>query len=170
MLGKALEDDQLQVSLWFEHARNQVPVYAHGVGGVQVPFVRAGTSPFHVGELPPHVRGQVPVGQTRAVVVQPLITMDEDGRMGPDRAGVIPAFARGVRAEADDAESWVAYFDTAQFDGGWQLVGSYSRRAEGLRFSGTLYGPQTTRLDADAPNAELLADELVERVVEAARP
>lgn len=130
MHGPALDEgDQVVVSQLFAHADEQVPRYAQGIGGVQRPLLRRGDHDFHVGELAPEDRSQIPLQSIRPVFVRSVF-LQEDHR--PDRVGLTRAVNAALRDLSGRSEPPLVLFDTDHFADAWQIVGSYRRTDGGL--------------------------------------
>ena len=81
MRGAALrEEEYVDVSMLFQHAADTVPDLAQNIGGIQRPTIAApkGTS-FDIGRLKPEDRQQIPLAQSKPILLPPVLINSEVG-------------------------------------------------------------------------------------------
>lgn len=123
MRGAALREGKLvDVSQLFNHAVDQVPTLAEGIGGVQRPLlaVPSGAASFDIGELAGEARERIPLALELPLVVQASF-QDEDEIDDTSKLG--EAVNEVLRGAAK-----LVFVGANEFPGAYRLVGRYQRR------------------------------------------
>ncbi|MBX2800486.1 MAG: caspase family protein [Myxococcales bacterium] len=171
MRGPALDDaDLLMVSRLLAHAEQQVPKHAQGVGGVQQPITRRGSSDdFPLGQLAPDTRGDIDLRAVRPVVVRSAV-VGQGGRR--DTAGCTDALNAALRDHAHKSDGVFVYWDSDPVADTWQVTGACWEASGTVRFEGFLTrstGPDSAEeqpLNARSDRVQDLARQLVGEVSE----
>ncbi|MCB9334245.1 MAG: caspase family protein [Lewinellaceae bacterium] len=167
MKGLALTaDKRVDVSTLFEHARDQVPLLAKGIGGVQTPML---TGPqggsFDIGVVNENV--EIPLAEVKPVFIRNNFQDAEDFGDPLDLTAALDDYFRKITLHG--AQSNIIYVDVAEYENAYSIKGLYTITGENVALKGRLFkgkSPIGKAFDLSGKKDALtaLAEEIIEAV------
>lgn len=169
MRGAALREDQfVDVSQWFNHAADQVPELATGIGGIQRPVIAmpTGGASFDIGQILEDDRQQIPLATVRPLVFQS--SFQDEGRV-QDHLRLTMRVNEALReVSARGPGAGFVYVDAALFPDAYELAGRYRIDGHVVKVKLWLFknGVQKTAFDVTGDTAQLdrLVTDILKRV------
>ena len=169
MRGAALREEQfVDVSQWFNHAADQVPELATGIGGIQRPVIAmpTGGTSFDIGQIREDDRQQIPLATVRPLVFQSSFQDEERVQDHLRLTMRINEALREVSARGTGAH--FVYVDAALFPDAYELAGRYRIDGHAVKVKVWLFrnGVQKTAFDVTGDTAKLdrLVTDILTRV------
>jgi hypothetical protein len=169
MKGASLRENRfLDVSQWFQYARDRVPQLATGLGGIQTPQICSpmNNESFDIAELDDAERKQVPLARERPVFIKSLFQEEEQFA---DILSVGKAIDNRLnQSNTRGNENYLLFIPVDDFPGSYQVLGRY--KANGSTITATIRVIETSgkklvrSFSLSAASAELLADSLSEKI------
>ncbi|MBL7828756.1 MAG: caspase family protein, partial [Saprospiraceae bacterium] len=167
MSGPALTTDKrVDVMRLFQYSRDEVPVMAKSIGGIQTPilsFPATGAS-FDIGIVTEQVK--IPLAQVKPVFVRNNFQDDAtfDDGLGLNRA--LSNFLQGLTAKG--AQSDIVYVDVPEYDNAWSVKGRYTVNGQTVKvvyrlFKGTTIVGKFEKIGA-VDNLDGLIESMMEDV------
>jgi len=150
MKGAALRDEEfVDVSTLFQHAANQVPQLARGLGGIQRPQIaaREGTS-FDIGELTSEDKAAVPLASIKPVILRPLFIWNTESE--EDDLNLTARVRKTLKEQSFVAarggeEARYVYVDADEMPGAIRASGSYSIDGDAVKVKLILRQEETVK-------------------------
>ena len=166
MRGAALREEQfVDVSQWFNHAADQVPELATGIGGIQRPVIAmpTGGTSFDIGQILEDDRQQIPLATVRPLVFQSSFQDEERVQDHLRLTMRVNEALRRVSTRGTDAR--FVYVDAALFPDAYELAGRYRIDGHAVKVKISLFrnGVQKTSFDVTGDTAKL--DRLVRDIL-----
>jgi WD40 repeat protein len=177
MRGAALREEQfVDVSQWFNHAADQVPELATGIGGIQRPVIAmpTGGASFDIGQVLADDRQRIPLATVRPLLFQS--SFQDEGRV-QDHLRLTMRVNEALRevSSVRGPGARFVYVHAAVFPDAYELAGRYRIDGRTVKVNVRLFrnGVQKTAFDVTGDTAKLdrlVADILtrVERALAAA--
>ncbi len=166
MSGLALtEDKRVDVMTLFQYSRDQVPVLAKGIGGVQTPVLAfpTGGASFDIGIVNAGVK--ISVAQVKPVFIRSVF-QDENYGDELDLAKALEAHFRRMTVKGAQAEC--IYVDVSEYENGYALKGNYSYQGNKVTVKGNLFKGKTIvgkfQLTGNKADIAGLAQQILEKV------
>jgi len=126
MKGASLRENKfLDVSLWFQYARERVPQLAAGLGGIQTPQVYSptGNESFDIAELDETEKKQVPLAPEKPVYIKSIF-QEEDQFV--DKLSVGRTLDNYLQeSSSQNKNTTFMYFPVDEFPNAYQVFGRY---------------------------------------------
>lgn len=156
-------DDHLDVMSLFQHARNQVPSLAKGIGGIQRPVLAFpnNASSFDIGIVNDGVK--IPVANEKPVFIRNVFLESKayDDVIGLGNA--VSNYFQSVSSKGAQAE--YIFVDVNQFDNAYSLKGIYTLTGNNVNVKGALFKGKknmgTFDLSGSKNDIDTLVDDLV---------
>lgn len=169
MRGAALREEQfVDVSRWFNHAADQVPELATGIGGIQRPVIAmpTGGASFDIGQILEDDRRQIPLATVRPLVFQSSF---QDERRVQDHLRLTVRVNEALReVSARGPGARFVYVDAALFPDAYELAGRYRIDGHVVKVNVRLFkdGVQKAAFDVSGDTAQLdrLVTDILTRV------
>jgi hypothetical protein len=171
MRGAALRDGEyVDVRTLFEHAADQVPVLAAGIGGVQRPQIAAppvDRGSFDIGRLPTAAdRERIPLKSVRPMFMRSNF---QEERAYDDILGLAVKLDNAMREiSAEGMAAPYLYVDASDYPEGYRLVGRYSITGDIVQLSATVkHGTNdigTIKVTGKRSAIDLLVEEVTDRL------
>ena len=138
MKGAALKEDQfVDVSTLLNHARDQVPKLAQGIGGIQKPqlLIPKGGS-FDIGILDIEQRQNIPLSSPKKVYVRSSFQDEEEFE---DVLGLAKALDNELnRISSRGEKSSLVFFDAREYPQAYKISGRYKNLEEEIELRGKI--------------------------------
>lgn len=126
MKGAALKDNKfIDIETLMQHAREEVPQMAYGIGGIQTPQIlmpKGGS--FDIGLLSEIDKKEIPLANAKPVFIRSLFI---DAVSKRDKLSLTKLVNERLSSEAAlGVESKFLFFDSDEYDGGYALSGDYT--------------------------------------------
>lgn len=130
-------DDHLDVMSLFQHARNQVPSLAKGIGGIQRPVLAFpnNASSFDIGIVNDGVK--IPVANEKPVFIRNVFL---ESKAYDDVIGLGDALSKYFHTvSSKGAQAEYIFVDVNQFDNAYSLKGIYTLNGNNVKVKGALF-------------------------------
>jgi WD40 repeat protein len=138
MRGKALKDNQLvDINLLFQHAREEVPDLARGIGGIQEPkiFSPYGGETFYLGLLTEDDKLKIKLPTSKPILL-PSDFIEETNLLDIlDLQGLID---EALRETANKNNSSIVFVNTKVMPDAYKISGIYKLDGENIRLKGVI--------------------------------
>ena len=159
MLGLATQKDKngkevIDVMKLFQHARDQVPLLATSINGIQTPmlaFPKQGAS-FDIGILDENAKKNISIGAKKPVIVQSTFVNEESYR---DDLGIANLLELALRKETEKGkDASFIYVDVFEYPKAYSLGGLYKKEADGISLKVKLFQGDANPILLDIPTTD----------------
>ncbi|MES2799800.1 MAG: caspase family protein [Bacteroidota bacterium] len=161
MKGAKLRDNSFfDVDLLLNYAREKVPEYAKGIGGIQVPqlLVPKGGS-FDIGFVTDETKKEIPLSNVKPVVIRSLFV---DSKKFNDHLGLSISIDNALNLLSNEIDAPFVFFDASEFPDAYQLSGGYKvDNGKYILFLTITKGISETSKEISANSVE----ELIEKII-----
>ena len=169
MSGPALTaDKRVDVMRLFQYSRDEVPVMAKQVGGIQTPllaFPATGAS-FDIGIVTDQVK--IPLAQIKPVFIRNNFQDENTFDDGLGLNNALATYFQGLTAKGAQAE--IIYVDVPEFENAWSLKGRYNVEGDDVKVTARLFQGKTDRGVFQVNGKKNDLNGLVERLLEEVWP
>jgi hypothetical protein len=170
MKGAALREERfVDVSQWFQYARERVPQLAKEIGGIQEPriFQPYGAQSFDVGRLEAADKEAIPLAQAKPVFLQSAFFDEADFNDPLNLGQQVDAQLLDLSATRQRGRG-IVFIPVRDFPDGYYLRGAYSSHGQALRLNVNVFkGTEkkaTFQLTEKSGNAALLPAMVMEEL------
>lgn len=169
MSGPALTaDKRVDVMRLFQYSRDEVPVMAKQVGGIQTPllaFPATGAS-FDIGIVTDQVK--IPLAQIKPVFIRNNFQDENTFDDGLGLNNALATYFQGLTAKGAQAE--IIYVDVPEFENAWSLKGRYNVEGDDVKVTARLFQGKTDRGIFQVNGKKSDLNGLVERLLDEVWP